>query len=358
MAFGIHESGLQIAVGKAAQSDYKTATAATTPTLAYVEQVMTSKNFISKTVEKLNNKGNSTGNRFANDSWNGKHSTSFSMPFHVSFQNIPRYLLAVMGSLTSTAAAGLYSHLAKFLDVRAATDLPVYTIIEQASPGNGGLNRKAPSMTGKSLKISGDGGARCSGVVEWLGSGELVAPSGIAWATHVEATQGTQDFVYNTTSKLARSDAPGGGNAVNRSLCENLGWEINIVNNFAEDDYGCARLFDPTNVKKGILRSHLPVIDTEVSSRWKFKLPQNSTEMSLLENDAALKLFFSLLSTETLAAGSKVMNFDMPLNKYKVVEHSAENGFVYVTIEPDTLFSNAAGKILEVETINDVTAYA
>lgn len=356
---GIQDSNLQIAISDKPQADYITPTGvAIAPNQTFIEQVMTAKNFIKKGVPTANNKGQTTGNRFATDSWSsGGHTTDFSMPFDVTFQNIGRYLLAVMGSASVTPAATLFSHLINLLDTRITLQLPAYSILEQAAPANGGLDVKAPSMVAKALKLSGDGTARCQGSVDWMGSGEYIRPSGVTWATHVKSTQGTQVPIYNTTSKLVRSDAPGGGNPVNKSLCDNLGWELNITNSFAEDDNGCVRLFDPADLSKGTLRSQLLLIDTEISSSWKFKLAQNSTEMALLENQAPLKLFFSLLSTQTLTATSQVINFNMPLNKYKVVDHSSENGFIYVTIQPETLFSVADNKALEVEVINNVTSY-
>lgn len=361
MGFGIHESNLQIAVSKVPQADYVTPTVPTVSpaVLAFIEMVMSSRNFIKKDVPKANNKGYSTGQRIATDSWNqGGHTTSFSMPFDMTFQNIGIALMAVMGATTATAAGTLFKNLFKLLDTKVSQQLPAYTLIEQAAASNGGLNVKAPSMCAKSLKMNGDGAAKAKAAMEWIGSGEYVQPSGVVWATHVQSIQGTQVPIYNTTAKLVRSDAPGGGNPVNKSLCENLGWEIGIMNTFAEDDYGCVRLFDPADVSKGILRSHLPLVDTEITSKWKFKLPQNSTEMSLLENNAPLKLLFALLSTQTESANSHKLAFDMPLNKYKVLDHSAENGFVYLTMEPETLYSVDAGKALEVELITDVQNYS
>jgi hypothetical protein len=356
MPKGIQDSNLQIAVGKLPQTDFVTATAAAAG--AYIEQVITSKNFIKREVPTANNKGQTTGNRIATESWVSRGlMTSFSMPFDVTFQNIGRYLNAVCGSATPSAAAALFRNLFRLLDTKITSQLPAYSILEQAAPANGGLDVKAPSMVGKSLKLSGDGTARCQGVMEWIGSGEYVQPSGIVWTRDVTPTQGTQVCVYNTTSKLVRSDAPGGGNAVTKSLCENLGWDITITNTFDEKDYGCPRLFDPADISKGVLRSQLLLMDTEITSNWKFKLPQNSTEMSLLENQAPLKLLFSLLSTETLSATSQVLNFDMPLNKYKTVDYSSENGFIYLTIVPENLFSVSANKALEVELINNIQNY-
>jgi hypothetical protein len=354
---GIQDSNLQIAIGKLPQTDFVTATSATAG--AYIEQVITSKNFIKREVPTANNKGQTTGNRMATESWvQGGLMTSFSMPFDVTFQNIGRYLNAICGSVTPSVAATLFRNLFKLLDTKITSQLPAYSIIEHAAPANGGLDVKAPSMIGKSLKLSGDGTARCQGAMEWIGSGEYTQPSGVTWATHVTPTQGTQVAVYNTTSKLVRSDAPGGGNAVNKSRCENLGWEITVTNSFDEADYGCVRLFDPADISKGVLRSQLLLTDTEITSSWKFKLPQNSTEIGLLENQAPLKLLFGLLSTETLSATSQVLNFDMPLNKYKTVDHSSENGFVYLTIQPETLYSVAANKALEIELINNIQNYA
>lgn len=357
---GIQESTLQAAVGKLPQADYVTSTGvAVAPNQTFIEQIMTSKSLVKKTVPTANDKGYANGQRIATDSWvDGGHMTDFSMPFDPTFQNIGRYLYAVMGSVQSAAQATLYRHLLKLIDVKISSQLPAYTILTQAAPSAGGLNVKAPSMCAKSLKLSGDGAARCKASVEWIGSGEYVQPSGVTWATHVESTQGTQDAVYSTTSALTRSDAPGGGNAVSKSLCENLGWEMTITNTFDEKNYGCVRLFDPTDVKKGILRSELLLVDTEISSKYKFKMPLNSTEMSLLENQAPLKLLLGLLSTQTLTATSRVMNFDMPLNKYKVLDHSAEGGFLYCSIEPETLFSVSANKALEIELINNIAAYA
>lgn len=357
---GIAESNLQIAIGKLAQTDYLTSTAVTVSpaVLAYIELVMSSRNFIKKDVPKQTNKGYSTGQRIATEAWNaGRHLTSFSMPFDMTFQNIGTALLAAMGATTPSASGTLFKNLFKLLDTRISQQLPAFTIIEHAAPSNGGLNVKAPSMVAKSLKMSGDGAAKAKAVVDWVGSGEYVQPSGITWATHVQSIQGTQVPIYNTTAKLVRSDAPGGGNAVNKALCENLGWEIGVTNTFAEDDYGCVRLFDPTDVSKGILASQMLLVDTEISSKFKFKLAQNSTEMALLENNAPLKLLFALLSTQTETAASHKLAFDMPLNKYKVLDHSAENGFVYLTMEPETLYSVDAGKALEVELITDVQAY-
>ena len=355
---GIQDSNLQVAVSDKPQSNYITSTpVAVAPNQAYIEQVMTAKNFIKKSVPTANNKGQTTGNRFASDSWAvGGHTTDFSMPFDVTFQNIGRYLLAAMGSISAATAGTLFAHLLKLLDTRITSQLPAYSILTQAAPANGGLDVLAPSMVAKSLKLSGDGTARCQGSVDWMGSGEYTKPSGVTWGTHVKSTQGTQVAVYNTTSALVRSDAPGGGNAVNKSLCENLGWELNINNTFS-DDYGCVRLFDPTNVEKGVIRSQCLLMDTEISSKWKFKLAQNSTEMSLLENQAPLKLLFKLLSTQTQTATSQIISFDMPLNKYKVVDHSSDKGFIYVSIEPETLFSVADNKALEVTLTNNVTSY-
>jgi hypothetical protein len=356
----ISDTNLQIAISKLPQSNYVTAVAAVaSPNQTYIEQVMTAKNLIKKGVQTVNDKEHTTGQRFATDSWiSGGHTTELAMPFDASFQNIGRYLYAVMGAGGAPTAQGsLWRYLLKFLDTKISQQLPAYTIIEHASPANGGLDVKVPSMVAKSLKLSGDGAAKCAGEVMWVGSGEYVQPSGMTWATHVSATQGTQVPIYNTTSKLTRSDAPGGGNAVNRSLCENLGWEINLTNTFDENDYGCVRLFNTADVAKGILRSHLLLVDTEISSRFKFKIPQNSNEMTALENQSPLKLLLELLSTETVVATSQILRFDMPLNKYKVVDYSAENGFLYCTIEPETLYSVADSKALEVELINNITSY-
>lgn len=357
---GIQESTLQAAVSKMPQADYVTSTGVgVAPNQTYIEQILTSKSLVKKTVPTANDKGYANGQRLATESWvDGGHMTDFSMPFDPTFQNIGRYLYAVMGGVTSAAQATLFRHLLKLIDVKISSQLPAYTILTQAAPGSGGLNVKAPSMCAKSLKLSGNGAARCKASVDWIGSGEYVQPSGVDWATNVQSTQGTQTAIYNTIAALTRSDAPGGTNAVSKSLCENIGWELNITNTFDDKNYGCVRLFDPTDVRKGILRSELHLVDTEISSKYKFKMPLNSTEMGLLENQAPLKLLLGLLSTQTLTATSQVMNFDMPLNKYKVLDHSAENGFLYCSIEPETLFSVSANKALEVELINSVQAYA
>ncbi len=357
---GIQDTNLQVAVSKFPQADYLTPTAPdVAPNRTFIEQVMPAKNFIKRGVPTANNKGQTTGNRFATESWiAGGLMTDFSMPFDATFQNIGRYLLAAMGEITTTAQGTLFRHLIGLLDTKITAQLPAYSILEHAAPANGGLDVLAPGMVAKSLQLSGDGTAKCTGTVEWMGSGEYIQPSGVDYLTNVEPTQGTQISVYNTTAALVRSDAPGGANAVSKSLCENLGWEIAINNSFAEDDYGCVRLLDPANLEKGVLRSHLLLTDTEISSNWKFKLPQNSTEMALLENQAPLKLLFQLLSTQVLTADSHVLTFDMPLNKYKVVDHSSENGFIYVSIQPETLFSVAEQKALEVELVNNIPAYS
>lgn len=356
---GFSDSNLQIAISEKPQSNYVTPTVpAASPDQTYIEQVITAKNFIKKTVPKSNNKGHSTGQRMATESdIEGGHSTTFSMPFVPSFQNIGRYLLAIMGSSASSEVDELFRNLFSLLDPKVSSQLPAYTLIEHAAPANNGLNVKAPGMCGKSLTLSGNGAAKISGSMEWIGSGEYIQPSGVTWATHVKPTQGTQVPIYNTTSSLVRSDAPGGGNAVTKSLCENLGWEIGITNTFDEADYGCVRLANPDDVSKGVYRSHLPLIDTEIRSNWKFKLPANSVEMTLLENNAPLKLLFALLSTQTLTDESHVLRFDMPLNKYAVVDHTSENGFIYVTIEPETLYSTSAGYALQAELINNVESY-
>jgi hypothetical protein len=353
---GISSTNLQIAIGTKPQTEYATATAVAAN--AYIEQVLKQPSFIKREVPTANNKGETTGQRFATESYiNGRLMTSFSMSFDVTFQNIGRYLNAVCGSVTPSAAATLYRNLFKLLDTKISQQLPPYSLIEHAAPANGGLDVKATGMVAKSLKLSGDGAARCQGQMEWIGSGDYIQPSGIVWSRDVTPTQGTQVCIYNTTSKLIRSDAPGGGNAVNRSMCENLGWEISIVNSFAENDPGCVRLANPSDISKGIYASQMLLTDTEISSSWKFKLQQNSTEMTLLENNAPLKLLFGLLSTETLTALSQVLNFDMPLNKYKVVDHDARDGFIYLTIQPETLYSVASSKALEVELINDIQTY-
>lgn len=349
------------AIGRVPQVDYVTATAGVAgPPKNFVEQVVTDEPFSKLEPKTETNKGHSTGNRFPTEQWINEWDNTFGYSFQVSSQNIGRHLLAAFGSVTTTQlVAGVNRHLFKPLDFNGTQQLPVYSILEQLSPAAGGINNLLPSMCCESLDLAGEGKGRITAQVAWRGSGQIIKPSGVTWETHVELTQGTQNFFRKAESSIAIGDFPNNANVSNLA-CNIESWKFGIKNSLmADEGYrdGCPRWKDANDHEKGVFRSDLLMQDQSFETSYVLRLRQNSPEHVALENQSPLEIAIALTGKQIVAPHNHKLTLYHYFAKYKMVEVGSANGIVIATVTPESLFSVTDNEIITAELINNIDSY-
>lgn len=351
------------AIGRVPQPDYVTASAAAFvggQPKNFVEQVVTDEPFSKLEPKTETNKGHSTGNRFPTEQWINEWDNTFGYSFQASSQNLGRYLLAAFGSVTTTQlVAGVNQHLFKPLDFNGTQQLPVYSILEQLAPNSNGINNLLPSMCCESLDLTGEGKGRITGQVAWRGSGEIVKPSGVTWATQVELTQGTQNFFRKAESSILIGEHPNNAN-VESLGCKIESWKFGVKNSLmADEGYrdGCPRWKDANDHEKGVYRSELLMQDQSFETSYVLRLRQNSPEHAALEAQTPLEVQIVLAGKTISGIYYHKLTLTHYLVKYKAVEVGSANGMVTVSVTPEILYSVGDNNILTAELINNVASY-
>lgn len=354
------ESAFQMAIGRIPQTNYLTPTAASTSPVNFIEQLIGSPAIMSVKPNRATNAGQTTGNRFASESWVDSWTSDGSYDFWLTSQNAGRYFYAALGGYTVAAvsgSAGAYKHTFKPIDTSATAQLPSYSIVPQLAASSSVVNSLFPSNVCSAFSITSTGKDRVSANASWVGSGDEITPSGITWATHVTPVQGTQNNFYNTnTNILVAADDNGGGGF---TTCELKSWNFGIANSFADGDYGCPRFKISGNVESGALRSHLLLTGTEFSAGFTLRLRPSDPAYAMLVNQTPTVLRFSLIGG---AIGATVSNHKLDiafaLTYYESATRGFDEGFAVIEITPTALFSTGSNAILTVELTNNIASYA
>ncbi len=327
---------------------------------SYVEQIVRSPFLLNVTPAVKDNKGHSTGSRFGNDMWiEGWETEGGSYDFDASSQNIGRHLLAALGGYSVAAVAGqagAFKHTFTPLDVSISSQLPSYSFAPQAAPGASAIDSMFPSMTASSLKLTSEGASRVSAAAAWRGSGEEITPSNVSLATHVLGVQGTQNYFYNTQSKILMSADSNGGAGF--TTCELMRWNFGITNSFNDDDWGCPRFLTANNPESGALRGHLLLTDTTFEHEFSLRMRASEPAYAALKNQTTTSIVNSLIGRVIGATtANHQLDITLALTKYESVARVFNNGFAEVAIKPRAIYSNSASSIVKVELVNDVASY-
>ncbi len=353
--FGTSE--FNAAVGRISQANYKDKTAAAAN--AFVQEKLKSPARVKIEPLEKDDADYAKGHNYAEDSWVESWKTSVQWQMDLASQNLGRYLLAVMGNVSTSQpdAANdptVYEHIFTPLDRLTSHQLRAYSILEHLAPSQNGVDRLAPSMVAKSLQVASSGKAKLDGNLQWEGSGEIVEPSAVTWATHVNSIQGALNYFFAKQSELIRSDTDG-SNAVNVK-CDLKSWSFGVQNEFAEDDYGCNRYLDD-DPEKGAIRDHYLLTKQMFTQEWVNKLQANSPEHQHLLDRKPLKIINKMIGGNISNAFNHQLEITSFLSKYSAIDDGFEDGFATVGVKPKMLFDTSANKIVEVKLTNNVASY-
>lgn len=352
--------GLKVAISRIPQTNYATATTAAAN--AFVQEIIKNRGVAEIVPQQRSNRGYATGLGFASESWVEAWQTRWPWTMDMSAENVGRYLLALMGKVTTTTPdeaenPDVRQHIFEPLPFLTTSQLPAFSGVAQLLPGANGINELIPSMVARSGGLRSSGLAMLEGSVEWAGSGKRTRPSGVTWSTHVNEIAGTQNYFYSKQNELIISDTDG-SNASNRK-CDILSSSFDVANSLADDDYGCPAFVDDDPAKGAIRAQHL-LLEQVYSLGYNLKMGNDDPETEALLDQAPVKIV-QKWEGGVIPGGDGSMNYLLEITaslaKYAAVGRDIGDGFTNVTVTPELLWSTAASKIVEVKLINKVTSY-
>jgi len=351
------EGGLNVAISRIPQTDYTTP-----PTPAagsFIREEIKTRSQPAVTPATRNNAGYATGYPFGTDSWVEAWQTGWPWPVDLSSQNIGRYLLAAMGKVTTDqpnvgASPTVYRHIFEPLPFLTTSQLPVYALLTQMAASANGINRMVPSMVARSFKMAASGIQRLDGNIDWAGSGEIISPSGVTWATHVNEIQGTQNFFFSRMVEMAISDTNGSNS--DTVSCDLKNWNFGVENALADNDWGCPAFVDD-DPNLGAIRSQHLLGNQAYMQDWRIKLRNDTPDYEDLMAQREMKLITTLEGGIIEDAYTHKLTVTSYLAKYTSAVDGFEDGFAVVDVKPELLFNVSANKIVEVELINNVVSY-
>lgn len=351
MTFSIHDK--KLAISRIPQSNYATVV---TPAASSYQEIITTDNpgtFWTREARKVNNKGQSTGNRFATESHVEAWDSMLSLPFEASSQALGRPLLAVLGNVTTTTpSAGYYKHVFSPEDLTVSMQTPVYSFLERSGSGAPGYDDIWESAVCESLDLSGDGQGRVMASTAWRGSGKKSSGAGVTWASHVVTGNGNQNYFYNTQAGVAIEGV--------EMLCDLESWKWGYKNTFANDaGYrpGCPEYNVAGDPESGVVRTELLLVDSEITMEFMIRLQANDPRRTEFDNQTPLQIDITLTGKEVTPGNPHKLVIKNYLTKYNTHTKSEKDGIVLVTITPEVLYSTTDSKIVEVELYNNVASY-
>lgn len=358
MAFNIHDK--KLAISRIPQADYATVI---TPAAGTYEEIITTDNpgsFWNREARKVNNKGHSTGNRFATESHVEAWDSAMSVNFEASSQGLGQHLLAALGAVTTTIPTpSYYKHAFSPLNLSSSMQLPAFSFVEKLAEGSNGNDFIWPSAVCESIELAGDAQSRLSAVSAWRGSGKKSSGSGVTWATHVNAGQGNKNFFYNTQSEITIGTFPGNGSPASMD-CDLESWRFAYRNTLAADDGyrpGCPVYNVTADPESGVLRSECLLVDSEIEFEFTIRMQASDPRLAHFEAQTELEGSIVVTGPEVITANNHKLEIIFHLMKYNSHVRSEKNGVVMVTITPEILYSRTDSKIIEVNLYNDVTSY-
>lgn len=358
MAF--NDSDFRIAHSRIPQTDYVTATAEASGAFTQLIATDPAGAKIKQTTKRSNNKGHSTGKRFASESHVEAWETELSYQFEASSQNLGPHLLAALGALaTTTPSASYYKHAFTPIDFNTSQQAPAYSFVQKLNEANDGLDDLGPSFCLESLELSGDGTGRIAGSAAWRGSGEMLAGTDVVWADHVDTAEGNQNYFYNTQAEITIGTHPSNGSPANMD-CDLERWMLSLKSTFATDAAyrpGCPRYQTSGDPESGVLRSEMLITDQEIAFDFTIRLQADDPRRVHFRAQTKLEGKIVVTGSEVNTGNNNKLEVTFFLLKYAAHEHETKDGFVLVKITPEILYSNTDSKIVQVDLYNGVASY-
>jgi hypothetical protein len=356
----IHIQQRKLAIGRIPQTAYGTQTAVAAG--AFEELLVKDQNLAQYGLRTADNTGYSTTNDFPTDQWLLSHDVSRPYEMDLETAMVGRVLYGVMGGVaTSQPSAGpdptVYEHILSMQDPNTSRQLPVYSFAEIVGAGVNCLYRDGVF---EGVKLMGEGINRASMSFTLRGSGKRVTPSGITWATHVNAATGKK-YLFNSVCGLAVRDASTLANSFDYGALKRMeSWSIELGNTLlAEDGYrpGSADFQTTGDVESGCIRSECLFGAKTVNMNFVIRLDSASDEYAKIQAQDDLDILLTLTGPTISNAYTHKLIGRITLQRYAAVEYGNKNGIVTLNITAKPLFDVAASKIIQFTLTNTTASY-
>lgn len=193
------------------------------------------------------------------------------------------------------------------------------------------------------------------------GSGRLIYPSGINWATHVQKPTNLHKL-FNTQVGIVAADASNnGGNTDVDYGCKYRGFTLQYKNTFAlEAGYqpGCSQYQESGKRSSGVVRSELIFVKREIMFDFEVDMKEDSGELDAVVKQKPLDLTLNINEELIEPLIPRSLKALMPRVKYSARKLGEGGGIKRFAISARPQWDVSVNKILTIEVVNEVASYA
>lgn len=332
----------------------------------FVRLLVTDRDLVNYKPNTQDNKEASTGSWFATENYITTHEATTGKKFHVSSDNIGRWLLFAMGSIaTAQPDAGgnplVYKHDYLPLDPDVDLQPPAFTFGQRLGTG---FDHLFPSVCVRSLKISSPSVNRLEGEVDLIGSGKMIDPSGAILAPN--SSFNIPPFAAETFfagSQLALTIADANTLANSLDICSALrvnNWSVNITRKLAEDGgyRQCGAAYQVANdPDSGSVRQECLQTDFDVIIEQEVRVKPNSEEYTYLRTQRRLDWKAELTGKAISGSYKHKLTLNSKFSSYSAVEVQPVDELAVFKVTVKQLYDSATGNSFAASLINTTASY-